>query len=393
LARFDWSILEGTVAVLAATVDRMNVVIGEMTAVMKAFASSLPGGKGGAATGTPPPAGGKEAEEAGGKLASLSFGINQAIGAFQGVVGIVQSFLGALDPALMEQLNWAVRNVVAAIAVALRPVALVLVDVFRQLAGVILPLAQALAPLLGELAGIIAEAIIPLVDVFAELLTALMPLVTAIMPLVRVFTTIIVWIAKLISIVINLFVALYEMLGLFDLIAGIFKVLEDVVKGVIRALALMIGTIAKFFGGEAFVRAMAAKFKQRADEKGTPAVASAQNFSMSSVQDLLRAQQISAAKAVGGQVAGPQKTTENFLAEIGKELEGIANNGETFMGLMEKILQAVKDLLPSKQAVRAALPGADDPEKKTFAGGFWNGVTFGMLDDDGGVLGAGLSRR
>jgi hypothetical protein len=35
-----------------------------------------------------------------------------------------------------------------------------------------------------------------------------------------------------------------------------------------------------------------------------------------------------------------------------------------------------------KEDVRKTLPGADDPARQTFLGGFWNGVTFGLLEDD-----------
>lgn len=164
-----------------------------------------------------------------GLIATAAAGIPAA---FMSIVSLGKSFVSALDPALMQQLELAFANLSAVIGVAFTPIISAAVVIFQMMADQLKPVMEFLVPAIKNFALTLIDIAVPYVEMLAyslaemgpviDNLTGLMqPLATMIMPLVIAGFRGIATILNVIIGVFNFAIAgVYALIGAFNKAAG-----------------------------------------------------------------------------------------------------------------------------------------------------------------------------
>lgn len=189
--------------------------------------------------------------------------------AFGGIISIAEKFAGALNPAIVEQLQLAFDDLFAVVGRLFIPIMAAAVPIVRLFADAMVPVVQALMPTFKLLADAIMNIAGPVIGIFSGLLTALAPQ----------FELLAGWLGQLAGVIgqglfqyidalVPLFSALMEVVGMLmppitDLIGAMFalavplvqiivpllipalKMLAFVVGKVIEALSWLIGKAAQ----------------------------------------------------------------------------------------------------------------------------------------------------
>lgn len=160
-----------------------------------------------------------------GLIATAAAGIPAA---FMSIVSLGKSFVSALDPALMQQLELAFANLSAVIGVAFTPIISAAVTIFSMMADQLKPVMEFLVPSIQKFALTLIDIAVPYVEMWAyalaemgpviENLTGLMqPLAAMIMPLVIAGFRGIATILNVIIGVFNFAIAgVYALIGAFN---------------------------------------------------------------------------------------------------------------------------------------------------------------------------------
>ena len=144
----------------------------------------------------------------GGGIASTMAGPVAAIGAIVGVVGalttafmalieMVGKFVGALDPALMQQLGLAFENLSAVIGIGLRPIVSAVVLVIKAFGDTLVPVMKQLEPVMIKLSMALLNAVIPFLLIWGYELELLIPVIEALIPTVVALGDVIMLCVKL----------------------------------------------------------------------------------------------------------------------------------------------------------------------------------------------------
>jgi hypothetical protein len=164
-----------------------------------------------------------------GLIATAAAGIPAA---FMSIVSLGKSFVGALDPALMQQLELAFANLSAVIGIAFTPIISAAVVIFQMMADQLKPVMEFLVPSLNNFALTLIDIAVPYVEMLAyalaemgpviDNLTGLMqPLAAMVMPLIIAGFRGLATILNLISGVFNFAIAgVYALIGAFNKAAG-----------------------------------------------------------------------------------------------------------------------------------------------------------------------------
>ena len=144
----------------------------------------------------------------GGNIASAMAGPIAAIGTIVGVVGalttafmalieMVGKFVGALDPALMQQLGLAFENLSAVIGIGLRPIVSAVVLVIKAFGDTLVPVMKQLEPVMIKLSMALLNAVIPFLLIWGYELELLIPVIEALIPTVVALGDVIMLCVKL----------------------------------------------------------------------------------------------------------------------------------------------------------------------------------------------------
>jgi hypothetical protein len=101
-----------------------------------------------------------------------------ATGAFTGLVNVIGKFVGALNPALMEQLQMAFDDLFAVVGRALVPVMGAVIPIVRTFADALVPVVEGMKPAMEALANTLITMAVPFIQLFASALNAVTPFVT-----------------------------------------------------------------------------------------------------------------------------------------------------------------------------------------------------------------------
>lgn len=164
-----------------------------------------------------------------GLVATAAAGIPAA---FMSIVSLGKSFVSALDPALMQQLELAFANLSAVIGIAFTPIISAAVTIFSMMADQLKPVMEFLVPSIQKLALTIIDQAVPYVEMWAYALAEMGPVIenlTGLMqPLAAVIMPIVIagfrGIATILNVVIGVFNfaigGVYALIGAFDKAAG-----------------------------------------------------------------------------------------------------------------------------------------------------------------------------
>ena len=323
-------------------------------------------------------AGGVAVSAAAGGMAAGAAALAAAPVAFlemvQGLAGKISSFVDAVNPGIMVQLDMATRDLTAVIGTALAPIMQAIVPIIKDLASAFLPVARAVADAFGSIIQSIGPAIDAITEIFFIAAATLMPIVEMVgdifATIAPIFTALAavakaIWLAfgTLVTALVGI------MRDLFGFNVG--DVLKDFAEGVqvamnnlIAVLVRGIASLLKFFGFTSALSNLTKFFKGLAAPKASAeGIAAAQNAQVKSIESVGRDAALAAviASVVPGGKAG--KKPEDFYADMVAELEGIGGNGTDLVAainaLPAKIASSVASLIPKpvKSAVQAVGSG------------------------------------
>ena len=292
----------------------------------------------------------------------------------QGLAGKIGSFVDAVNPGIMVQLDMATRDLTAVIGTALAPIMQAIVPIIKDFASALLPVARLVAETFGriieslqpaidaitEIFFIAAATLMPIVEMVGDIFTTIAPIFTALAAVAKA-----IWLAfgTLVTALVGI------MRDLFGFNVG--DVLKDFAEGVqvamnnlIAVLVRGIASLLKFFGFTSALSNLTKFFKGLAAPKASAeGIAAAQNAQVKSIESVGRDAALAAviASVVPGGKAG--KKPEDFYADMVAELEGIGGNGTDLVAainaLPAKIASSVASLIPKpvKSAVQAVGSG------------------------------------
>jgi hypothetical protein len=292
----------------------------------------------------------------------------------QGLAGKIGSFVDAVNPGIMVQLDMATRDLTAVIGTALAPIMQAIVPIIKDFASALLPVARLVAETFGRIIESLQPAIDAMTEVFFVAAATLMPIVEMVGD---IFTTI----APIFTALAAVAKAIWLAFGsLVTALAGIMRdlfgfnvgdVLKDFAEGVqvamnnlVAVLVRGIASLMKFFGFTSALANLTKFFKGLAAPKASAeGIAAAQNAQVKSIESVGRDAALAAviASVVPGGKAG--KKPEDFYADMVAELEGIGGNGTDLVAainaLPAKIASSVASLIPKpvKSAVQAVGSG------------------------------------
>lgn len=292
----------------------------------------------------------------------------------QGLAGKIGSFVDAVNPGIMVQLDMATRDLTAVIGTALAPIMQAIVPIIKDLASALLPVARLVAETFGriieslqpaidaitEIFFIAAATLMPIVEMVGDIFTTIAPIFTALAAVAKA-----IWLAfgSLVTALVGI------MRDLFGFNVG--DVLKDFAEGVqvamnnlIAVLVRGIASLLKFFGFTSALSNLTKFFKGLAAPKASAeGIAAAQNAQVKSIESVGKDAALAAviASVVPGGKVG--KKPEDFYADMVAELEGIGGNGTDLVAainaLPAKIASSVASLIPKpvKSAVQAVGSG------------------------------------
>lgn len=139
---------------------------------------------------------------AGGLMVGVS-AIRGTVTAFGNLVGFAGRFVEAVNPALMEQMSYVMKDLMAVIGGALQPVIAAAVVIIRAFADKLQPVMQALAPIVQDLADQLIELAGPIIAILIESIGALEPIIQMIIGALKMWTAVLAWAAPYIAAIIK----------------------------------------------------------------------------------------------------------------------------------------------------------------------------------------------
>jgi hypothetical protein len=333
---------------------------------------------GGAAGGAIAKAGGAAVGAATGGMAAGAAALAAAPVAFlemvQGLASKIGSFVDAVNPGIMVQLDMATRDLTAVIGTALAPIMQAIVPIIKDFASALLPVARLVAETFGriieslqpaidaitEIFFIAAATLMPIVEMVGDIFTTIAPIFTALAAVAKA-----IWLAfgTLVTALVGIMRDLFGFNvgdALKDFAEGVQVAMNNLVTVLVRGIA----SLMKFFGFTSALSNLTKFFKGLAAPKASAeGIAAAQNAQVKSIESVGRDAALAAviASVVPGGKAG--KKPEDFYADMVAELEGIGGNGTDLVAainaLPAKIASSVASLIPKpvKSAVQAVGSG------------------------------------
>lgn len=191
--------------------------------------------------------GGMEAGGVAGATGALAGGAAAALASLPSILGAVVSmvsqFVSALDPAVTQQLQTAMSDLMATIGIGLRPIIQAVIPIVRMFANALKPVMDALVPVMQELGNALIDMAVPYIMMWAESIYNLIPVVESLIPLFFDFAEILTGSMPIISFVLDMFARTLNMvIGVFySLLAGI----KTVIAGIIDAGAWLVSWVSK----------------------------------------------------------------------------------------------------------------------------------------------------
>lgn len=164
-----------------------------------------------------------------GLVATAAAGIPAA---FMSIVSLGKSFVSALDPALMQQLELAFANLSAVIGIAFTPIISAAVVIFQEMADQLKPVMDFLVPSIQNFALTLIDIAVPYIKTWAYALAEMGPVIENLTGLMQPFAAVIMpiviagfrGIATILNVVIGVFNfaigGVYALIGAFDKAAG-----------------------------------------------------------------------------------------------------------------------------------------------------------------------------
>lgn len=159
------------------------------------------------------------------------------------VVSMISQFVSALDPAVMQQLQTAMSDLMATIGIGFRPLMQAVIPIVRKFADVLKPVMDSLAPVMEQLGNAIIDIAVPYMLIWAQAIQNLIPVVESLIPLFTDFAEMITDSMPGITFALDMFArGLQLLVGVFFTVLAAIK---NTVAGIIDFGAWLISFISK----------------------------------------------------------------------------------------------------------------------------------------------------
>jgi len=159
------------------------------------------------------------------------------------VVSMISQFVSALDPAVMQQLQTAMSDLMATIGIGFRPLMQAVIPIVRKFADVLKPVMDTLAPVMEQLGNAIIDIAVPYMLIWAQAIQNLIPVVESLIPLFTDFAEMITDAMPGITFALDMFArGLQLLVGVFFTVLAAIK---NTVAGIIDLGAWLISFISK----------------------------------------------------------------------------------------------------------------------------------------------------
>ena len=232
-------------------------------------------------------------------------------GGFSILIEMVGKFVGALDPAIMEQLNLAFSDLSAVVGIGLRPIITAATVIIRSFADALVPVMRKLEPIITKLASVMISIAIPIIVAWADQLEMLMPVFNALVPIVAIL-------GELFSAVLMIVIPLFKVLaGVCLILVGVFNTVVAAVHGFAAGILWAVTGLLKIVPGQS---ARAAAAQKQAEAAGASSAAALSNAG-SNIAD-------------GGKMIGTAFTSTEKEVK-GGESRGAAAKGASYSGVAD----------------------------------------------------------
>jgi len=170
-----------------------------------------------------------------------------AIGALSGgmmaLFEMVGKFVGALDPALMQQLSLAFENLSAVIGIGLRPIITMAVVIIKAFGDALVPVMKQLEPVMTKLSMVLINAAVPFILMFADQIETLIPFIEALIPIIGLF-------GDLLLLSMRILIPPFKVLaGVLMIVVGIFDLVAVTVYMLLAAFFAAAGELKSWVPG------------------------------------------------------------------------------------------------------------------------------------------------
>lgn len=252
---------------------------------------------------------------------------------FQTLSGALMPFISALNPALAQALEYAMRELMATFGLLVQPIAQELVPLIKEVAATLQPAFRALAPMVASMAQVVGRVVALLARTFVTVLEAMRPAMEA---LVNVFSQMLVALTPLLT----AFGALLSALG--PILKALAESFTPALLAMSKAVTYATAGLMKFVGLTSVIDDMIKGLKginKRGEQSN--GLQAMRNVQYSSANDYGRTLALSATIAATQEPGEKKQTMDDMTKEILANLEAI-RAGDTW-GPLKKMLYDLGD--------------------------------------------------
>jgi len=244
------------------------------------------------------------------------------IGAFKELSSLMIGFVAAVSPATVMMFTKAMTDVSAIIGKALAPALTIATEVVRELGDILGPIMALIAPTITQVARAFGDMFISMIRVAAVFGQLLLPISKSLYIMLAGLARIVAALLEGLTVILAGFLGTFT--GLDDMVQAVVDSIVDFTKWLVRAAVALNVMVAKMFGATGFIDNMKkiAGNKgavNRADSTGVAAPTGGQFQSAESF-----GKNIAQASFTATSVAAAPKKTDDFLADMSKDIEAMA---------------------------------------------------------------------
>jgi len=289
-------------------------------------------------------------EGVGGRLANA---FANPMAAFKDLSGLVMSFVQAINPAAVMGFNFAMRDATAVIGQALAPVMTIATEVVREWANTLAPIARQMAPLFAQIARAFGDMFISQIRLLFTYFQILMPIIKSLLIVLSGLARIVAAVNEGLMVILSGFVGSFD--GVEDMVQKVVDGIVDFTKQIVRATVAVVAMVAKMVGATGFLENMRkAAEKKGPDKEDTTGRAVPTGANFTAAESFGKS--IATASFTATSAAAAPKKTDDFLDQIAKDMDMIANTD-----IKQVIIEAIESASPA--IARAIAGGAKETLK------------------------------
>jgi len=252
----------------------------------------------------------------------LMTAFSDPIGAFKELTGMMIGFVAAVSPATVMMFTKAMTDVSAIIGKALAPALTIATEVVRELGDILGPMMALIAPTITQVARAFGDMFISMIRVWAVYEQLLLPVLKSVAIVLAGLARIVTALLEGIVVILAGFLGTFT--GLDDVVQTVVDSIVEFTKWIVRAAVALTVMVAKMFGATGFIDNM----KKIAGNKGAVNRADATGVAAPTGGQFQSAESfgknIAQASFTATSVAAAPKKTDDFLADMSKDIEAMA---------------------------------------------------------------------